>query len=334
MMTNNVLTTAWNDIAKNETKGFYKRLLDNPNRVVYIYATAQLPDKHYGIAISYNQSKVLDLSAFANLRELNIQTSDDTTFEGKTTLYITLLQSFSIDIFSVLCCDLINKINAETTEATMITVILKQLDKWQALFDRIRLGGLSVFEQQGLYGELNFLLKLLQHNEDKYSVINSWVGVDKEVRDFQYNNWAVEVKTSSGNNHQKVQISNERQLDDTHVGRLHLYHLSVEASKGNGENLNDKVTILREYLIDTPSALSLFNNRLLEAGYLDAHADMYTERCYVKRDENYYEVKDDFPRIKEADIKNGIGDVKYTLILSQCDQYLITESQLFNTTKI
>ena len=156
MMTNNILTTAWKDISQNESNGFYKRLLDNPNQVIYVYATVQLPDKHYGIAISYNNSTKLDLSSFSNLRELSIKTSDDTTFEGKTTLYITLLQSFNSDIFSILCCDLINKISVEETESRMMKIVLKQLDKWQALFDKFRHGGLSLIEQQVLYGVLSF----------------------------------------------------------------------------------------------------------------------------------------------------------------------------------
>lgn len=333
-MTNNILITTWNDISQTESKGFYKRLLYNPNQVIYVYATVKLPEKNYGIAISYNSFQNLDLSAFSNLRELSIKESYDTTFEGKTTLYITLLQSFNHDIFSILCCDLINKISVERTESTMMNIMLKQLDKWQTLFDKFRLGGLSIIEQQGLYGELSFLQKFIQNNQNTFRVINSWVGVDKEVRDFQYNDWAVEVKTSSGNNHQKVHISSERQLDNTHIEHLYLYHLAVEASKGNGESLNDKINLLRDLLKNTPSALNIFNNKLIEAGYFDLHADAYNERCYVKKDENFYEVKDDFPRIKESDIKSGLEDVKYSILLSQCYQYLITEIQLFNTIKI
>ena len=29
--------------------------------------------------------------------------------------------------------------------------------------------------------------------------------------------------------------------------------------------------------------------------------------------------------------RNGVGDVKYTIVLSQCDKFLISESQLFKT---
>ena len=84
-------------------------------------------------------------------------------------------------------------------------------------------------------------------------------------------------------------------------------------------------------LADNPFALNAFNSKLLEVGYFDVHAHLYGERCYAKRDENIYQVKDDFPRIKENEIRNGVGDVKYTIVLSQCDKFLISESQLFKS---
>ena len=82
---------------------------------------------------------------------------------------------------------------------------------------------------------------------------------------------------------------------------------------------------------DNPFALNSLNSKLLEAGCLDIHAHLYEERCYAKRDENIYHVKDEFPRIKENEIRNGVGDVKYTIVLSQCDKFLISELQLFKT---
>jgi hypothetical protein len=42
-------------------------------------------------------------------------------------------------------------------------------------------------------------------------MLHTWVGVDKALRDFQDNSWAVEVKTTSTNNPQKVTINSERQ---------------------------------------------------------------------------------------------------------------------------
>lgn len=329
MMTNNAITAIWDEITGSEDKGFYKRLMQNHVQTVYLYATVRLPEKHYGIAVSFDKNIKVDLSSFSNLRDLNITISDDNTFKGKITLYITLLQYYNADIFAVLCSDLINRILEEPNEPKVVRLIINQLEKWQTLFERIRSGGLSPTEQQGLYGEIIFLHKFLLQSEDWNYVLNSWVGIDNEIRDFQSKNWAVEVKTTAGNNHQRISVSSERQLDDTLVEHLYLYHLSVESSNGNGETLNQKIHSVRNLLSNTASALYVFNQKLLDAGYLDAQADMYNERCYLKRDENYYSVKADFPRIKENEIRDGVGDVKYSIILSHCDQYLITESQLF-----
>lgn len=334
MMTNNAITAIWDEITGSEVKGFYKRLMQNHVQTVYLYATVRLPEKHYGIAVSFDENIKVDLSSFSNLRDLSITISDDNTFKGKITLYITLLQHYNADIFAVLCSDLINRILEESSESKVVRLIINQLEKWQMLFERMRSGGLSPAEQQGLYGEITFLHKFLFQSDDWNYAVNSWVGTDKEIRDFQSKNWAVEVKTTAGNNHQRIAVSSERQLDDTLVDHLYLYHISVETSNGNGETLNQKIYSVRDLLSSTASALYAFNQKLLDAGYLDAQADMYNERCYLKRDENYYSVKADFPRIKENEIRDGVGDVKYSITLSHCDQYLITESQLFKVISI
>lgn len=331
MITNKTIIELWSEMAQENQKGFFKRLIPLENKDIYIYTTFQLPEKHCGIAITFDKNIRIDLSSFSNLRDLNITFSADNTFKEKNLLYVTLLLYQYHDIFAVLCSNLINKIEQNTEDKKLVRIVINQLEKWQTLFERMHNGGLQPAEQQGLYGELTFLQKFLAKHENANFVVNSWVGVDKEIRDFQYENWAVEVKTSGGNNHQRISISSERQLDDTLVDHLFLYHLSVETSKRNGENLNQKVKTIRDALNENASALNTFNTKLLEVGYFDVQAKLYDERCYLKREDNLYLVKEDFPRIKENEIRNGVGDVKYSIILSHCDQYLITESQLFKT---
>jgi len=153
------------------------------------------------------------------------------------------------------------------------------------------------------------------------------------LRDFQDNNWAVEVKTTSTNNPQKVTINGERQLDDTLLENLFLYHLSVEVSNGNGQTLCQKIAIIREMLESDIPAASIFNAKLFEAGYLDKHEPFYQDRFYQIRNENYYKIENDFPRIKENELRGGVSDVKYSIILAMCDEYLVPENQIFNTVK-
>lgn len=58
-----------------------------------------------------------------------------------------------------------------------------------------------------------------------------------EIKDFQFGSWGLEVKTTSGNIHQKIHISNERQLDTSNITYLYLNHLSLELREGAGETL-------------------------------------------------------------------------------------------------
>ena len=259
---------------------------------------------------------------------MQVLLTHDNSFPDNNLLVIKLLHFQSRDVFAVMCENLIQSALSMRSEKQVVITIINRLDKWQALFDKLKGEGLTTSEQQGLYGELHFLQKFITR-QNAVSALNSWVGTDREVRDFQYNDWAVEVKTTAGNNHQKVSISSERQLDETLLENLYLFHLSVEAAQKNGENLNAKVNSIREALQDNVSALNVFNSKLLEVGYFEKHTTLYEKRCYQIRNENYYRIDGDFPRIKEKEIRNGVGDVKYSIILSQCNEYLVPENTVF-----
>jgi hypothetical protein len=163
--------------------------------------------------------------------------------------------------------------------------------------------------------------------------VATWVGVDKALRDFQGSNWAVEVKTTSTNNPQKVTINGERQLDETLLETMFLFHFSVEVSNANGQTLCQKVAAIRETLENDTPALSIFNTKLFETGYLDKHDPFYQDRFYQARHESFYKIGNDFPRIKENELRGGVSDVKYSISLAMCDEYLATENQVFNTIK-
>lgn len=325
---NSDILKIWTSIEQSNEIGLLKRLYTNDSEL-YIYVVFQNPERHCGIALSFDKNIHIDVSPFSNLRDLQVVLTSDNSFLNNNLLVIKLVHYQNRDIFATLCENMIQSVLSLRSEKQVVLTIINQLEKWRALFEKLKDDGLTLPEQQGLYGELHFLQKFIAKQDASFA-INSWVGTDKEVRDFQYNDWAVEVKTTAGNNHQKVSISNERQLDETLLENLFLFHLSVEAAKKNGESLNTKVNSIRETLQDNVSILNIFNNKLLEVGYFEKHTHLYEEKCYQIRDENYYKIDGDFPRIKEKEIRNGVGDVKYSIILSQCNEYLVSENTMFD----
>jgi hypothetical protein len=61
---------------------------------------------------------------------------------------------------------------------------------------------------------------------------------------------------------------------------------------------------------------------------------MYTGIGYHVRQDNFFKVEGDFPRIQENELRNGVGDVKYSIIISQCQQYIQSANQVLKTLSI
>lgn len=263
---------------------------------------------------------------FRGLKFDKIYDPDDSKF---VLLNLVLVDKQFKDIFDTLVADVLTAVISESEIKVILKNYSNRLIKWQSLFERFKQQGLTPEEQRGLYGELFFMRKFLQVNSDFKNILISWIGSEKQIRDYQFGRWSVEVKTTHGNNHQKVNISSERQLDTINLDNLFLNHLSLEIRQQSGETLNEIVDAVTEILTTDFTALSQFRNKLIEAGFFDYHRKFYTDIGYFIRQEVFYKVENSFPRIEEKDIRNGIGDVKYSIIVSQCSDYIRTDNEVF-----
>lgn len=295
-----------------------------------VFVALQQPEKLYCIAVSISKSIEINVASFANLQEISVDVLEGNLHPNKNTLVFKLVNVLHKDIFAVLCEDLITNIATENDEKGLIKTLLNRFEKWKSLFTKLAQQGLTPEQQRGLFGELYFLRKYLAIQPNFSQAINAWVGTSKEVRDFQYNNWALEVKTTVGNNHQKVHISSERQLDNSHLQDLFLYHISLEQAQESGETLNQIISSINAVLETDLVNKNRFKAKLYEVGYFEQQEALYAGIGYHIRQDNFYKVENEFPRIQEGEIRSGVGDVKYSIILSQCQDYLQTEEQVFN----
>jgi hypothetical protein len=296
-----------------------------------VFVAFQNPEKIRCIAALISNHVSVDLSQFANLRDISIEVLPDEGRPDKKYLLFKLLNSQHNDVFAILCEDLMISIEKITSETELIKELFNRFEKWKSLFDIAAAQGLSFEEQRGLYGELVLLRTLLDNFSDKYLVIESWKGSERQSRDFQYQSWAIEVKTTYGKNHQKIHINNERQLDGSNFSNLYLFHLSLEVLDNSGESLNEVIDALRNGLHTDIRALNRFNSKLFEGGYFDHHSELYRSVGYLVRKGSFFLVAGDFPRIEESDLRDGVGDVQYTIILSTLSCYAIPEQQVIQT---
>ena len=294
-----------------------------------VFVGLKSPEGFRCIAVLLPQHKTLNIASFSNLRDISVDIIPSGKNQNVGYLVFMLLNPEHKDIFSILCEDLLLSIAPIKREEKLFQELLNRFEKWKSLFDRASSQGLKPEEQRGLFGELTFLRKYMIFSSDIIGVLNSWVGPSSEARDFQMNNWALEVKTTLGDNFQKVQISSERQLDSTHLGMLFLYHIFLEIVHGAGESLNQVVESITNIVGDDINAIHRFKAKLLEAGYFDHHRSLYGSNGYIIKQDKFYLVKDAFPRIQENEIRNGVGDVKYSIVLSACKEYEYPENSVF-----
>ena len=298
-----------------------------------IYVALKMPERFRCIAVHLDSSTNFDIRGWDKFKDIKIQRLPDEKIPHKHFLVVLLLNSQHKDVFASLSEDLINKASQITSESKLVKALIERLAKWNLLFEKLGRQGLSEDARRGLYGELYFLRTLILAGINAYFCINAWKGSEKAVQDFQFSDKAVEVKTTHGKNQQKLQITSERQLDINIIPDIYLVHLSLEARQGHGESLNQIKDDLVKLLNDSPSAQGVFRLKLLEAGYFDHHKEYYENTGYSIRQKNVYKVTENFPKITENMIPAGVGDVRYSVVVSANEDWMFDEEQLVNQLK-
>lgn len=295
-----------------------------------VFAALRGPEKRRCLACLVDNANLPSGLADGDFRDMCIEVLSETTHPGKSYLLVVLANNDLKDIFSILCEDLISSMSAENDEKKLIAELLNRLEKWRSLLEKATLPGLTGEEQRGLFGELCLLNKMLERLPDNSACVLAWTGATGQPQDFQGVNWAVEVKTCHSGNHHKIQINGIRQLDTRGLDFLALHQIIIAKSNSEGASLNTMVDNVARHLEAEFSLLTRFRSLLAEAGYFDHQRDLYDEPQYVVRQETSFEVKEEFPRIQPDEIRNGVGDLRYTVNVADCLTWRIPEEKLFN----
>jgi hypothetical protein len=137
----------------------------------------------------------------------------------------------------------------------------------------------------------------------------------------------VEVKTTTAKQPQSVRVTSERQLDMSGIPALFLHVVVLDEREVDtdhpvaGESLPDIVLALRQKFQTTAAAAEVFEDRLLDVGYLEADAPRYENRRFTLRREHTFRVRPGFPRLVESILPSGVGDVSYALSLAACEPF-------------
>ena len=237
------------------------------------------------------------------------------------------------DVFTALAEDVAPLVAAASDAREAAAELLGRLRQWQQFLTMAR-ETMSLEAQRGLWGELHVMREHLLPFLGTETAVFGWKASAAAHQDFQFPGGAVEVKTTTAKQPQSVRITSERQLDDTGVGALFLHVVVLderEVPVGGcvpGENLTALIAQIRSKLSTDLCALTAFNDRLLERGWLDGCAMRYDGRRWTVRQEFTYRIRPNFPRLVESELPLGVGDVNFALSLAACEQFVAPISEM------
>tara|TARA_Y200000002_G_C22684487_1_gene665460 strand:- start:1066 stop:2046 length:981 start_codon:yes stop_codon:yes gene_type:complete len=250
----------------------------------------------------------------------------------KNYLKITLLDIPQLEIFSELCCLLINASVNEETEQETLSVLLRRCWRWVNLLAGKRDNKLSNTEQKGLIGELYFLSEILinQTNLSLEMAIESWQGPLGGSKDFDLKNNQIEIKAKRTISKPKIKISSEDQLEENPETNLFLAVFGIDFSEAKeSRNLNEWCLYVEQEIEKrNPNLISQFNNLLSESGF--DWEDDYSESKWEIKEIVYYKIINSFPKIVGSQLASGVEDVTYTLDMNELKDFEISKEEVLN----
>jgi hypothetical protein len=224
------------------------------------------------------------------------------------------------EVFRALVADLVDLVSNPPPGTLPLDVFSNRLAVWKGFFEERGQEGLSQDAQAGLFGELWFLRQYLLPTLGAGAGVEAWTGCRRTNHDFQLPGGSFEIKTSVGKEHLRFHVASERQLDDTGLAALHVIFFAFAPLAASGETLPDLISSLRSAFSKVPQVSSRFAEKLIEAGYSEAHADRY-RTGYAPRLARSFHVRTGFPRITESDLPQGVGDIGYSVMVSACEPF-------------
>jgi hypothetical protein len=229
------------------------------------------------------------------------------------------LAAGSAELFVVMVCDVVGALDeaafAGAAEAKLLRVFLGRVSAWQEFMRKGSQQMLSPEAEIGLVGELTLLRAIIASGVSQLTAVESWVGPLDGVQDFEIGTGALEAKTTLSVAGFPAKIGSLEQLDDSTRQPLFLVGVRLRQAE-SGQSLPDMVTAMHDAIRDDTEAARLLSERLIAAGYVEAHAGRYIRR-FILADIRVAAVKNGFPRLTPGGVPFGVTRAAYEIDLDK-----------------
>lgn len=193
----------------------------------------------------------------------------------------------------------------------------KCFNLWKHFFENPQGAIMSVEKEIGLIGELLFLIRLLDFDEN---AIEYWFGPSGGV-DFFISSNRIEIKTTLKEFHIHT-INGLEQLQDVQNTNLFLGSFKlqmIQSEHPNGLSLASIYNDALELINENPVLTDVFNEKIALLNLTPGIIRMHDFRKYIEVDFKLFEIDNAFPRITSHDFKlplnNRISRVRYDIYL-------------------
>lgn len=303
-------------------------LLKNKIRIIYL-VTAKDMRRIIAVMLPKDTAKE-PLNHFPKWHGIDFTYEHISEYKNKNSEdeYIVISQSKDYDggIFEIVANDITAQMEKLSIPNKVPRCLSDTLSKWRKFFSLNSEVFMSEQMQQGLYGELLVLKKLIFSFGQ--GAIAFWSGADKETHDFYINGSAVEVKTTVAKSSERIKISSEYQLNPNDVdGNLFLYVNMIRSSRTDGETLPAVIESIAGMLSEPNK--EMFFEKLFQYGYVPACEEKYVLGFHL-RSYKTYKVEESFPNIVPDILSDGVSEVTYSLDLNVCNEYIVSWDTMLN----
>ena len=310
------LDASWRALRGSEAPGEgWKTIAVSASTSVPLAAGIHFPGREEALLVSFTRKPDRDLphgNGFA------VERIADTQDGERYWLALTRAPSADPGLFGKMAEDVVDLLigSRPLQEVELLHAFLRRIRSWQRFMSRAGDDRLAPEAELGLIGELSVFALLLAGGVPQRVVTSAWEGPLHGLHDFALGDGAIEVKCTLARAGFPARVSSLQQLDHTLVSPLFLAAVRGVLQVG-APTLPERIAALRAELRMDPSVLSVFEKRLLLAGFDDRHEPDYTRRIGAET-VRLMAVDDHLPGFRRTTTPAAIRSASYELDLEMC----------------
>ena len=310
------LRAAWRALDSRRQDEGWQTIRINVPAPCALFAGRRMPGGEEAILVGFrtiNKVRDFHLPQGRGFEVLRLQ--DDPTGCGRIMLSLTRTSRGSPELFTLMAEDLVDFLDSAATveEERVFHRFLARIRAWQDFMDRRRAGVLSDEAEQGLFGELFVLERMLEVGISAVKALIAWEGPLDSLQDFILGMGGIEVKTTISEVGFLATVSSLGQLDEELRRPIFLAAVRL-ALHHSGTTLFQKSDGIRKRIGNSQAALDIYETRLMQAGLLRSAAGQYTRR-FIHTSSVIVPLQEDFPRLTRANVHPAIKDARYEIDL-------------------